>query len=374
MADPVEKSKVCAKCGAPDPSAQCPCKQVQYCCKECQVADWPSHKKVCRDRLDEKVGKAKKQHGREDEAVEIARMEAGNAQLKEGRLGEAERCNVEARRKSKAMRTAGGDGGATSSSGHSHHAAAGASSGSFELPTKEELLEFMMSLQEVPEAQRQARIEAFARGMLEGSGGQQSAATAERAASSVEQEDDEKGEEGKEENPGKKKAFLDGTSVPTEDSEQEEEEGSECEPGRWDLRPAVKRMKRERAQAMRLSVSLAHLGRSKNCPYRRHFCEVLDADKTQRPGGQVWVDKLADAISGSGQTDVKFVLDDGTTLGGHRSDLSLASHVFDRMLSSGMAESKTGIVRLPEFSESAVRGMLEWIYLGEFRAQSFRLE
>jgi hypothetical protein len=63
MADLVENPKLCAKCGASDSSAKCPCKQVQYCCKECQVADWPSHKKVCRARLDKKVGKAKKQHG-----------------------------------------------------------------------------------------------------------------------------------------------------------------------------------------------------------------------------------------------------------------------------------------------------------------------
>ena len=63
MADLVENPKLCAKCGAPDSSAKCPCKQVQYCCKECQVADWPFHKKVCRARLDKKVNKAKKQHG-----------------------------------------------------------------------------------------------------------------------------------------------------------------------------------------------------------------------------------------------------------------------------------------------------------------------
>jgi hypothetical protein len=264
------------------------------------------------------------------------------------------------------MAPGGGDGGAqgsTSSGGDSPpHAAAGASSGSkFEVPSEEELLEFITSLAEVPEEQRRERIEAFARGMLEGSAGQQCAASHVEKNGAVlgsspgqekdgdGEEDDERGEEGKEENP------------------ELEEEGSECEPGRWDLRPAVDRMNRELAQAKRLSVILAQFGRSQNCRYHRRFCEVLDADKTQRPGGQVWAEKLADAISCSGQTDVKFVLDDGTTLGGHRSDLSLASHVFDRMLSSGMAESKTGIVRLHEFSESAVRGMLEWIYLGGFR-------
>jgi len=98
MADLLENPKLCARCGAPDSSAKCPCKQVQYCGKECQVADWPSHKKACRDRLDKKVGKAKKQHGREDVVVAKARAEAGDAHATEGRYLEAERCFVEARR------------------------------------------------------------------------------------------------------------------------------------------------------------------------------------------------------------------------------------------------------------------------------------
>ena len=92
MADLLENPKLCAKCGAPDSSFKCPCKQVQYCGKECQAADWPSHKKVCRDRLDKKVGKAKKQHGRENVAVADARMEAGDAHARAGRYGSAERC------------------------------------------------------------------------------------------------------------------------------------------------------------------------------------------------------------------------------------------------------------------------------------------
>ena len=98
MSDLVENPKLCAKCGAPDSSAKCPCKQVQYCSKECQLADWPSHKLQCRARLDKKVNKAKKQHGREDEAVSNARMNAGHAHGLEGRYLEAVRCYVEARR------------------------------------------------------------------------------------------------------------------------------------------------------------------------------------------------------------------------------------------------------------------------------------
>jgi tetratricopeptide (TPR) repeat protein len=98
MAGLLQNPKLCAKCGAPGCSLKCPCKQVQYCGKECQAADWPSHKQTCRDRLDKKVGKAKKQHGREDEAVADARMNAGYAHGREGRYGEAERCFVEARR------------------------------------------------------------------------------------------------------------------------------------------------------------------------------------------------------------------------------------------------------------------------------------
>jgi tetratricopeptide (TPR) repeat protein len=98
MADLLENPKLCAKCGAPGCSSKCPCKQVQYCGKECQAADWPTHKQSCRARLDKKVGKAKKQHGRENVAVAKARMEAGFAHANEGRYGEAERCYVEARR------------------------------------------------------------------------------------------------------------------------------------------------------------------------------------------------------------------------------------------------------------------------------------
>jgi len=74
---------------------------VQYCSKKCQAAatqpDWPTHKERCRDRLDKNVAKAKKQHGREDEAVAKARMDAGDAHMVEGRFGEAERLFLEAR-------------------------------------------------------------------------------------------------------------------------------------------------------------------------------------------------------------------------------------------------------------------------------------
>ena len=98
MTDLLTNPMLCANCGAPNSSLKCPCKQVQYCSKECQGADWPSHKKKCRDRLDKKVAKAKKQHGREGAAVAEARIAAADAHMDEGRYGEAERLYLEARR------------------------------------------------------------------------------------------------------------------------------------------------------------------------------------------------------------------------------------------------------------------------------------
>jgi len=53
MADLLDNPKLCANCSEPGCSLRCPCKQVQYCGKECQKADWPKHKGVCRDRMDQ---------------------------------------------------------------------------------------------------------------------------------------------------------------------------------------------------------------------------------------------------------------------------------------------------------------------------------
>ena len=98
MSDLLENPMFCANCGEPGCAARCPCKQVQYCSKECQVADWPSHKERCRARLEKRVRAAKEKHGKEHVAVAEARVKAGDAFIFEGRFAEAERYYLEARR------------------------------------------------------------------------------------------------------------------------------------------------------------------------------------------------------------------------------------------------------------------------------------
>ena len=67
-----------------------------------------------------------------------------------------------------------------------------------------------------------------------------------------------------------------------------------------------------------------------------------------------------------GTTDMRFDLDDGTVVGGHKSILSIASKGLTAMFESGMKEGKEGIARMPGVKGSAVKGLLEWVYLGEF--------
>jgi hypothetical protein len=54
-----ENAKPCGKCAAVGCEMVCPCKQCYYCSKECQKADWPSHKKNC-------AAKKVKSHGPRD--------------------------------------------------------------------------------------------------------------------------------------------------------------------------------------------------------------------------------------------------------------------------------------------------------------------
>jgi hypothetical protein len=62
-----------------------------------------------------------------------------------------------------------------------------------------------------------------------------------------------------------------------------------------------------------------------------------------------------------------FELDDGTQIvGGYRHILSSVSEQFERMFKSGMREEHKGVVRVHGFGASAVKGFLEWVYLGEW--------
>jgi hypothetical protein len=74
-----------------------------------------------------------------------------------------------------------------------------------------------------------------------------------------------------------------------------------------------------------------------------------------------------EAVSCGRHADVLFELDDGTKLvGGHRAVLCSASKEFDRMFASGMKEEETGVVRMRGVGAAAVKGLLEWVYLGEW--------
>lgn len=75
--------------------------------------------------------------------------------------------------------------------------------------------------------------------------------------------------------------------------------------------------------------------------------------------------QLDQALSCDRTTDMRFELDDGVTVGGHKSVLSLASEGFRAMFESGMIEETEGVVRVPGAKVSALTALLEWVYLGE---------
>ena len=73
------------------------------------------------------------------------------------------------------------------------------------------------------------------------------------------------------------------------------------------------------------------------------------------------------AVSSGKHPDVVFELDDGTKIvGGYKEILSTASEEFHCMFHSGMREEHDGVVRVHGIGASAVKGFLEWVYLGEW--------
>jgi hypothetical protein len=64
-------------------------------------------------------------------------------------------------------------------------------------------------------------------------------------------------------------------------------------------------------------------------------------------------------------SDMVFELDDGTKISAHRVVLSANVYQFAVMFSTNYKENKTRIVRMPGVGAAAVRGLLDWIYLGE---------
>ena len=74
---------------------------------------------------------------------------------------------------------------------------------------------------------------------------------------------------------------------------------------------------------------------------------------------------LLQALSCSRETDVRIVVDDGAMIGGHRAVLCLSCEGFRAMFESGMREDEEGVVRMAGVGISAVKALLEWLYLGE---------
>lgn len=74
---------------------------------------------------------------------------------------------------------------------------------------------------------------------------------------------------------------------------------------------------------------------------------------------------LKQALECSKHADVRFELDDGSRLvGAHRAPLCCASESFKGMFSSGMKEEEEGLVRMRGVDASAVKALLEFVYLG----------
>ena len=79
---------------------------------------------------------------------------------------------------------------------------------------------------------------------------------------------------------------------------------------------------------------------------------------------------LGQALSGSDDADVQFMFEGGQPTGvrGHRGMLCAGSEEYAGMFRSGMAEAQEGKIRVPPgVGVGALRGLLEWVYLGEWR-------
>ena len=76
---------------------------------------------------------------------------------------------------------------------------------------------------------------------------------------------------------------------------------------------------------------------------------------------------LEQALRRSTHTDVVLKTGDGRcVVGAHSGMLSSASEYFEGMFESGMKEEKEGVVNVPGWATAgSVRGLLEWMYLGE---------
>jgi hypothetical protein len=79
---------------------------------------------------------------------------------------------------------------------------------------------------------------------------------------------------------------------------------------------------------------------------------------------------LKDALEGGQMTDVEFLLDSGDRIRGHKLWLMNRCKVFERMMLSGMEESRTGVIPLRECSKGAFMVLLEYLYTGRLGAKA----
>lgn len=124
---------------------------------------------------------------------------------------------------------------------------------------------------------------------------------------------------------------------------------------RWRLDKAVER---DRVERERVEMKFASLGTDK------------DVAKIMMDNARLLLRceaMLRQALSGSGNGDVRFQFDDGRMpLSGHRAVLCSVSEEYMWMFRSGIVEEQEGIVLVPPgISEAGFRGLLEWVYLGE---------
>lgn len=95
------------------------------------------------------------------------------------------------------------------------------------------------------------------------------------------------------------------------------------------------------------------------CPPAVEVSEELKLLRRQGKG------LLKQALKCSKHADVRFELDDGSRLvGAHRAPLCCASPSFKGMFSCGMKEEEQGLVRMRGVGASAVKALLEFVYLG----------
>ena len=140
---------------------------------------------------------------------------------------------------------------------------------------------------------------------------------------------------------------------------------------RWGLREAAA----ARDKVTREEVDKELEGHADLVKTLRYMEQLERENRSMREGSDArCVKMLGHALSGSeDDTDVDFVCGDGQgKVCGHRGMLCAGSEAFAGMFRSGMVEEQEGQIRVPPgIGTAALRGYLEWAYLGEFFSLAF---